>query len=105
MNLLASMSDKESIFLSNKSLETLIKNTNTYIDTVGGASQYSGQLAELKDLQDDLFGGDTKLSSPEEYDNNEAKLKEYHFDTRVTYNKEIYTREQVMNLFGNLVRR
>ena len=35
----------------------------------------------------------------------EAKLKEYHFDTRVTYNKEIYTREQVMNLFGNLVRR
>lgn len=35
----------------------------------------------------------------------ETKLKEYHFDTRVTYNKEIYTREQAKNLFGNLVSR
>ena len=39
------------------------------------------------------------------YEEDETKLKEYHFDTRVTYNKEIYTREQAMNLFGNLVRR
>jgi hypothetical protein len=34
-----------------------------------------------------------------------TKLKEYHFDTRFTYNKEIYTRKQAMNLFDNLVRR
>lgn len=24
------------------------------------------------------------------------RLKEYHFDTRVTYNKDIYTREEAM---------
>ena len=31
------------------------------------------------------------------------KLKEYKFDTTVVYNKEKYTREEAMNLFGSIV--
>lgn len=31
------------------------------------------------------------------------KLKEYKFDTTVMYNKEKYTREEAMNLFGSMV--
>ena len=85
----------------NKSLETLIKNTNTYIDTVGGASQYSGQLAELKDLQDDLFGGDTKLNSPEEYDNNEAKLKEYVSKAKTLYSEMATESQKVADTIQN----
>lgn len=85
----------------NKSLETLIKNTNTYIDTVGGASQYSGQLAELKDLQDDLFGEDTKLSSPEEYDNNEAKLKEYVSKAKTLYSEMATESQKVADTIQN----
>ena len=85
----------------NKSLETLIKNTNTYIDTVGGASQYSGQLVELKDLQDDLFGGDTKLNSPEEYDNNEAKLKEYVSKAKTLYSEMATESQKVADTIQN----
>lgn len=85
----------------NKSLEALIKNTNTYIDTVGGASQYSGQLAELKDLQDDLFGGDTQLDSPEAYDNNEAKLKEYVSKAKTLYSEMATESQKVANTIQN----
>lgn len=60
-------------------------------------SNSNGCFIKIDELNDMIAYGVFKLD--------EAKLKEYHFDTRVTYNKEIYTREQVMNLFGNLVRR
>ena len=60
-------------------------------------SNPKGEFIKIDELNDMIAYGVLKLD--------EAKLKEYHFDTRVTYNKEIYTREQVMNLFGNLVRR
>lgn len=60
-------------------------------------SNSNGCFIKIDELNDMIAYGVLKLD--------EAKLKEYHFDTRVTYNKEIYTREQVMNLFGNLVRR
>lgn len=60
-------------------------------------SNSNGCFVRIDELNDMIAYGVLKLD--------ETKLKEYHFDTRVTYNKEIYTREQVMNLFGNLVRR
>lgn len=60
-------------------------------------SNSNGCFIKIDELNDMIAYGVLKLD--------EAKLKEYHFDIRVTYNKEIYTREQVMNLFGNLVRR
>ena len=60
-------------------------------------SNSNGCFIKIDELNDMIAYGVLKLD--------EAKLKEYHFDTRVTYNKEIYTREQAMNLFGNLVRR
>ena len=60
-------------------------------------SNSNGCFIRMDELNDMIAYGVLKLD--------ETKLKEYHFDTRVTYNKEIYTREQVMNLFGNLVRR
>nr|DAZ51677.1 MAG TPA: hypothetical protein [Caudoviricetes sp.] len=60
-------------------------------------SNSNGCFIRMDELNDMIAYGVLKLD--------ETKLKEYHFDTRVTYNKEIYTREQAMNLFGNLVRR
>jgi hypothetical protein len=60
-------------------------------------SNPNGCFIKIDELNDMIAYGVLKLD--------ETKLKEYHFDTRVTYNKEIYTREQAMNLFGNLVRR
>ena len=60
-------------------------------------SNPNGCFIKIDGLNDMIAYGVLKLD--------ETKLKEYHFDTRVTYNKEIYTREQAMNLFGNLVRR
>ena len=33
------------------------------------------------------------------------KLKEYKFDTTIIYNKERYTREEAMNLFGSLIQK
>lgn len=60
-------------------------------------SNPNGCFIKIDELNDMIAYGVLKLD--------EAKLKEYHFDTRVTYNKEIYTREQAMNLFCNLVRR
>lgn len=60
-------------------------------------SNSNGCFIRMDELNDMIAYGILKLD--------ETKLKEYHFDTRVTYNKEIYTREQAMNLFGNLVRK
>lgn len=60
-------------------------------------SNSNGCFIRMDELNDMITYGVLKLD--------ETKLKEYHFDTRVTYNKEIYTREQAMNLFSNLVRR
>ena len=60
-------------------------------------SNSNGCFIKTDELNDMIAYGVLKLD--------ETKLKEYHFDTRVTYNKEIYTREQAMNLFGNLVRK
>lgn len=60
-------------------------------------SNPNGCFIRMDELNDMIAYGVLKLD--------ETKLKEYHFDTRVTYNKEIYTREQAMNLFCNLVRR
>lgn len=60
-------------------------------------SNSNGCFIKIDELNDMIAYGVLKLD--------ETKLKEYHFDTRVTYNKEIYTREQAMNLFGNLVRK
>ena len=64
-------------------------------------SNSNGCFIKIDELNDMIAYGVLKLD--------ETKLKEYHFDTRVTYNKEIYiyiyTREQAMNLFGSLVRR
>ena len=60
-------------------------------------SNSNGCFIRMDELNDMIAYGVLKLD--------ETKLKEYHFDTRVTYKKEIYTREQAMNLFGNLVRR
>ena len=60
-------------------------------------SNSNGCFIRMDELNDMIAYGVLKLD--------ETKLKEYHFDTRVTYSKEIYTREQAMNLFGNLVRR
>lgn len=60
-------------------------------------SNPNGCFIKIDELNDMIACGVLKLD--------ETKLKEYHFDTRVTYNKEIYTRKQAMNLFGNLVRR
>lgn len=60
-------------------------------------SNSNGCFIRMDELNDMIAYGVLKLD--------ETKLKEYHFDTRVTYNKKIYTREQAMNLFGNLVRR
>ena len=60
-------------------------------------SNSNGSFIKIDELNDMIAYGVLKLD--------ETKLKEYHFDTRVTYNKEIYTREQAMNLFGNLVRK
>ena len=60
-------------------------------------SNSNGCFIKIDELNDMIAYGVLKLD--------ETKLKEYHFDTRVTYNKEIYTREQAMNLLGNLVRK
>lgn len=60
-------------------------------------SNPNGCFIRIDELNDMIAFGVLKLD--------ETKLKEYHFNTRVTYDKEIYTREQAMNLFGNLVRR
>ena len=60
-------------------------------------SNPNGNFIRIDELNDMIAYGVLKL--------NETKLKEYHFDTRVTYEKEIYTKEQAMNLFGNLARR
>ena len=60
-------------------------------------SNSNGCFIRMDELNDMIAYGVLKLD--------ETKLKEYHFNTRVTYNKEIYTREQAMNLFGDLVRR
>ena len=60
-------------------------------------SNPNGYFIRIDELNDMIAFGVLKLD--------ETKLKEYHFNTRVTYDKEIYTREQAMNLFGNLVRR
>jgi hypothetical protein len=60
-------------------------------------SNPNGEFIKIDELNDMIAYGVLKLD--------ETKLKEYHFDTRFTYNKEIYTRQQAMNLFGNLVRR
>lgn len=60
-------------------------------------SNPNGAFIKIDELNDMIAYGVLKLD--------ETKLKEYHFDTRFTYNKEIYTRQQAMNLFGNLVRR
>lgn len=60
-------------------------------------SNPNGEFIKIDELNDMIAYGVLKLD--------ETKLKEYHFDTRFTYNKEIYTRQKAMNLFGNLVRR
>lgn len=60
-------------------------------------SNSNGCFIRMDELNDMIAYGVLKLD--------ETKLKEYHFDTRFTYNKEIYTRQQAMNLFGNLVKR
>lgn len=60
-------------------------------------SNPNGEFIKIDELNDMIAYGVLKLD--------ETKLKEYHFDTRFTYNKEIYTRQQAMNLFCNLVRR
>ena len=60
-------------------------------------SNSNGCFIRMDELNDMIAYGVLKLDK--------TKLKEYHFDTRVTYNKEIYTREQAKNLFGNLVSR
>ena len=60
-------------------------------------SNPNGDLVRIDEINNMIAYGVLKLD--------EIKLKEYHFDTRVAYNKAIYTREQAMNLFGNLVRR
>ena len=60
-------------------------------------SNSNGEFIKIDELNDMIAYGVLKLD--------ETKLKEYHFDTRFTYNKEIYTRKQAMNLFDNLVRR
>jgi hypothetical protein len=60
-------------------------------------SNPNGCFIKIDELNDMIAYGVLKLD--------ETKLKEYHFDTRFTYNKEIYTRKQAMNLFDNLVRR
>lgn len=56
-------------------------------------SNPNGEFIKIDELNDMIAYGVLKLD--------ETKLKEYHFDTRFTYNKEIYTRQQAMNLFGN----
>lgn len=33
----------------------------------------------------------------------EEALQNYHFDTRVKYNSDVYTKEEAKELFGNLV--
>lgn len=58
-------------------------------------SNPNGNFIRISEINDMIAYGVLKLD--------EAKLKEYHFDTRITYNKEMYTREQAMNLFGDLV--
>lgn len=60
-------------------------------------SNPNGCFIKIDELNDMIAYGVLKLD--------ETKLKEYHFDTRVIYNKEIYKRKQAMNLFSNLVRR
>lgn len=60
-------------------------------------SNSNGCFIGIDELNDMIAYGVLKLDK--------TKLKEYHFDTRVTYNKEMYTREQAMNLFGDLSRR
>lgn len=58
-------------------------------------SNPNGNFIRISEINDMIAYGVLKLD--------EAKLKEYHFDIRITYNKEMYTREQAMNLFGDLV--
>ena len=67
------------------SLKELIEQTNTYIDTVGGASKYSGKLAELKDIQDEIFGEGIDNQNENFYNNKELQIKEY-----VSTAKELY---------------
>lgn len=55
----------------------------------------NGEFVRISEINDMIDYGVLKLD--------EVKLKEYHFDTRVTYDKELYTREQAMILFGSLV--
>lgn len=58
-------------------------------------SNPNGEFIKIDELNDMIAYGVLKL------DRN--KLKEYKFDTTVIYNKERYTREEAMNLFGSLV--
>lgn len=54
-----------------------------------------GSFVRVSEINDMIAYGVFKL------DRN--KLKEYKFDTTVIYNRERYTREEAMNLFGSLV--
>lgn len=67
-----------------ESLDTLTKATNRYIDTVGGASKYAQRLAELKDMQDKIFGDDVDLGAAG-YDNQEQALTDYVNKAKALY--------------------
>lgn len=58
------------------SLKEIVKQTNKYMDTSGGASKYANELQDLKELQDAIFGDSDSLSY-ENIDNLESALHDY----------------------------
>lgn len=91
--------------------------TNIYIVNMPNGNQMSFKPFELEEYQDRIYAEDFNMS--ESNPNGEfvrvseinklieygaisidrAKLEEYKFDTRVTYNKDKYTREEAMKLW------
>ena len=58
-------------------------------------SEDNVQYVKLDELNDMLSLGILKLDR--------AKLKEYHFNTRVNYDNKKYTRKEAMQMFENLL--
>ena len=83
------------------SLKELIKQTNTYIDTVGGASKYSGKLAELKDMQDEIFGEGIDDQNENFYNDKELQIKEYVNTAKELYGQMASESQQVTTTIQN----
>lgn len=58
-------------------------------------SDPNGQFVSISEINDMIKSGVIML--------NRHRLKEYKFDTTVTYDKDKYTKEEAMKLFGDLI--